>query len=117
MLKAFIQSYHLLDLKKKLLLIYLLNVTDIIFTKILLQTGYYLEANKFMERIVNNALASAVVKVFLPALLIIYICSRLNKATDSQLKKSNCLISGLLIAYSGINLMHILWFMLLPVWC
>ncbi|WP_367303032.1 DUF5658 family protein [Clostridium baratii] len=44
-------------------LLYFLNVTDIIFTLLLLQTGMFKEGNRVMVNIVENPTLSFIVKV------------------------------------------------------
>ena len=50
---AFIKNYEIESMKKKFILLYLLNVTDIIFTLLLLQTGYFSEVN-FYDMLFSN---------------------------------------------------------------
>jgi hypothetical protein len=49
---AFIKNYSLDNIKNKLLMLYILNVTDIVFTLLLLSTGFYMEANGLMSNAV-----------------------------------------------------------------
>ncbi|AKL96004.1 hypothetical protein CACET_c25590 [Clostridium aceticum] len=112
---TFIKNCSLESIKSKLLILYLLNVTDIIFTLLLLRTGLYIEINAFMASVVESPIASLLLKIILPAVLLIMIYFRIQKATAEQLKKSNLLISGAIAVYALINLSHLLWFAILPV--
>lgn len=102
-LKTF--SYEII--KKKLQILYILNVSDIILTLLLLKTGLFKEANGAMVNIVENPVASILLKVGLVGALIYYIIKRIAKATEKQLKISNYIISCALGIYSIINLMHL----------
>ena len=111
----FIKDYSLDNIKNKLALLYILNLTDIIFTIILVNTGYYFEANFLMENVIKSYSASFLMKVVLPGILLLYIYLRMQSATEYQLKISNILISFATGLYATINAFHILWFILLPV--
>lgn len=106
---AFIRNYSLRNIKIKLFILYILNTTDIIFTLFLLSTGFFKEANILMIETVQNPLLSVLIKIILPALLLIIIYFRMRNATDRQLKKSNILINGVIILYTLINISHIVY--------
>lgn len=110
---AFLKKYDFEIVKKKLILLYLLNISDIIFTLILLNTGFYMEVNFLMKTAVQNPLASFALKAILPGILIIYLFIRMQKATDKQLKQSNFIINCAIIIYLLINISHLLWVALL----
>lgn len=112
---AFIKNYSLEVIKKKFILLYLLNVTDIIFTVLLLQTGYFEEVNVFMVNAVSNPLTGMLLKVVLPAFLLFFIYRRIKKADLSQLKASNIAVNISLTIYTLVNISHIIWVALLPV--
>jgi hypothetical protein len=112
---AFIKNYSLDNIKNKLLMLYILNVTDIVFTLLLLSTGFYMEANGLMSNAVQSPAASIALKVILPAVLFICVYFRMHKATLQQLKKSNFLITGATVLYALINLSHLVWFCILPI--
>jgi len=106
---AFIKSYDLASIKKKFILLYLLNVADIVFTVSLLQTGYFQEVNILMAKAVNNPVASILLKVILPAVLLIYIYNRIKDADPSQLRASNIAVNISLTIYTLVNLSHLVW--------
>lgn len=112
---TFIKNYCLSNIKDKLLLLYILNITDIIFTLLLVRTGFYMEANALMAKVVQSPSISLAIKIILPALILITVYYRMQKANDQQLKKSNLLINMATALYVIINVSHILWFALIPV--
>lgn len=111
---AFIKKYNIETLKKKFIILYLLNVTDIIFTLLLLKTGYFEEVNLFMAKAVQSPLISLLLKVLLPAVLLIYIYRSIREADEAQLKVSNIAVNVSLSIYSFVNLTHLVWTALLP---
>jgi len=106
---AFIKNYSLPVIKKKFILLYLLNVTDIIFTVLLLKTGYFQEANILLAKALNNPLLSLLLKIILPAVLLIYIYKQIKDADSSQLRASNVAVNISLTIYSLVNLSHLVW--------
>ena len=93
----------------KCIVLYILNVTDIIFTYKLLDTGEFIEANGIMNMIIPNKLITIIVKVFIVLFLLIYLYIRLKEADETQKKICNILITMLLIFYTLINVSHIYW--------
>ncbi len=96
-------------IKAKLLCIYALNVTDLLFTWFLLKTGCFVEANVFMQGIISSSFFSILCKVVLPLFLLGLLSFRLNKATFKQLVKANFLINICMIGYFTLNISHIIW--------
>jgi len=111
---AFIKDYKLVVMKKKFLLLYLLNVSDIIFTVLLLQTGYFEEVNVFMVNAVRSPIASILLKIILPAILLYLIYNRMKDSDQVQLKAANIAVNIALTIYVLVNLSHIVWTALLP---
>ncbi|WP_347452271.1 DUF5658 family protein [Clostridium baratii] len=103
----FIKEYSYENIKKKIQLLYFFNVTDIIFTLLLLKTGIFKEANGVMVNIVENPVLSIIIKVIIIGLLLYYLIKRMLMATNKQLYVSNYIISVALGIYTIINLMHI----------
>lgn len=104
---SFMRDYRLVRLKIKFLIIYMLNVTDIAFTVLLLNTGYYREANTVMIKVVQSQLSSLLVKILMPAFLLLLLYYRMQSANENQLKKSNYLINGMVVFYAMINAFHL----------
>lgn len=105
----FLQTYNLINFRYKLLTLYFLNVLDILLTKFLLNTGSFMEINPFMINIVNNSLKVLLLKILLPAILLLFLNKRINDASIKQLKISHKLINIMLIFYTSINMSHIFW--------
>jgi len=112
---AFIKNYELKNIRKKLTILYILNVTDIVFTLVLLQTGYFKEVNIFMQNIVESPLISFLLKIILPAILLFILYKRISLASKRQLYKANIGITISLTLYALVNLSHLIWTALLPV--
>lgn len=105
----FITNYSLENIKHKLLILYLLNVTDIIFTLLLLSTGLFIEANVLMAKAVDSLFASFILKFILPAALISYLYIRMKKASENQLKRSNIVLNAATAVYALINIFHLIY--------
>ena len=90
-------------LTKRLLMLYALNVTDWIFTLILVNTGYFYEANLFMNYAISN--------IWLGALLKCILCvnNRMTSANKKQLSIAKKLINVIILYYIIINSSHIMW--------
>lgn len=95
--------------RTKLIWIYILNVTDMLFTWFLLRTGCFVEANFLMKDIISSGFFSVVFKVVLPFLLLSLLSFRMRKASAKQLEKANLLINLCMIGYFAINVSHIFW--------
>ena len=95
---------------KKLIALYLLNITDIIFTIFLINTGMFLEVNAVMATLVNNKqLLVIVIKIVIPLIMLLVVYQRMKKATEKQLYQSNIIINAFLIFYGLINISHVVW--------
>ncbi|WP_420797487.1 DUF5658 family protein [Clostridium chrysemydis] len=101
-------SVHITKFKLKLL--YILNVFDIIFTLLLLETGIFKEANLFMRNIVESPILSIFIKIVLVFFLIKYLLIRIEGANLKQLKISNYILNFTLAIYIAIIISHIFYF-------
>ena len=110
----FIKQTSLIHIKVRLILLYILNVSDILLTLLLIRTGFIVEANPLMASMIKNNFATFLVKGIIPALLFIYLYYRLQSATPKMIKLTNRCIFVLLGFYFIINCLHLLWFILLP---
>ena len=110
----FMKQYQLPNLKLKLILLYLLNLTDIIFTVFLLKTGVIIETNPLMAIILKSELYTFFIKGVLPALLFLYLYMRLKTASLHMVRLTNYCLLALLCFYLSINLLHLIWFICLP---
>ncbi|MBU3189348.1 hypothetical protein KPL51_07225 [Clostridium bowmanii] len=108
----FIKTYTYENIKYKLLILYLLNVTDILFTVLLLSTGLFAEANFLMVKAIQSPSTSFILKIVLPAVLLLYIYIRMKNASELQLKQSNIILNIITGVYILINIFHLIWFFL-----
>jgi hypothetical protein len=98
------------SIKKKLIAIYILNVTDIIFTIFLVNTSMFLEVNAIMATFVNNRqFLSILIKIVIPLVLLLRVYQRMKDATEKQLYQSNIIVNACLIFYGLINISHVVW--------
>ncbi|HKL79141.1 MAG TPA: DUF5658 family protein [Mobilitalea sp.] len=112
---TFIKCHNLVSIRKKLILLYLLNVTDILFTLVLLKTGFFSEVNIFMVNAVKNPALSLLLKIVFPAFLLYYLYKRICSSDCSQLKATNIGINISLSIYVLVNISHLVWVAMLPV--
>ncbi|MDF2484756.1 MAG: hypothetical protein K0R46_924 [Herbinix sp.] len=110
----FIKNYNLSVLKKKYILLYVLNLTDIIFTILLLQTGYFREVNLIMAKAVEHPVACISFKAILPALLLGYVYRCIKEGGEEQHRISNIAVNISLSVYAFVNLSHLVWSAMLP---
>jgi len=105
-----LKTSDLYSIRRKLTILYILNVSDIIFTILLINTGMFLEVNTVMAPFVNNRqLLSLIIKVLIPFVVLIWVYQRMKDATEKQLYQSNIIINGCLIFYGLINISHVVW--------
>lgn len=108
-MKSFIMNSSFNSVKKKLILVYFFNVTDIIFTYYLLSTGDFTEANFLLRGAIDNTWLTLFIKIVVTFVLIIYLLKRMQHANLKQLRICNVLINILLLFYILINMGHIFW--------
>lgn len=94
--------------KQKLIILYILNITDLFFTQYLLSTGFFSEANGIMQPIVDKPIAWLVKGVLL-LLILIYWYKRSAYSNDIQFKRSMKVLSIGIIFYILINISHIIY--------
>ena len=111
---AFIKNYELHSIRKKMIILYVLNLTDITFTLLLLQTGFFTEVNILMVNAVKNPVAGILLKTILPAVLLYYLYKRICCIDTAQLKAANIGINISLALYVLVNLSHLVWLSMLP---
>ncbi|MGL4107022.1 DUF5658 family protein [Clostridium sp. LP20] len=113
-MKPFIKNYTLENIKKKFILLYALNVSDIVLTLILYRTGLFEEANGFMAGIITNEFTALLIKIIIPGILLIALYYRMQDATETQLRKGNIIFNIATCVYLVINISHVVWIALLP---
>lgn len=91
----------------KLTLLYILNALDIVFTFGLLKTGLFKEVNSIMVNVVDDPFLSIIIKLIIPAFLIIYILVRLEDLPESNMKLCHICVNVVLFIYTLIALMHL----------
>lgn len=101
-------SNPLNKLKYFLNVVYILNITDLIFTKLLLKygNGLFKEANPFLAPIINTNIVTFSKVIFL-AITFIYWYKRSFKSNAKQLAASLLVAKIFIVVYSLINLLHI----------
>ena len=109
----FIKQYQLPNLRLKLILLYLLNISDIILTLLLLETGIIMEANPIMSEVMESNLFTFIIKGVLPAILFIYLYVTLKTASIEMIRLTNYCLLSLLGFYLSINCLHLIWFICL----
>lgn len=112
---TFIKSHSLDTIRKKLIILYLLNVTDILFTLALLRTGFFMEVNIFMTNAVENPALSLFLKIIFPAALLYFLYKKISISDAGQLRAANIGVLISLTIYTLVNLSHLMWVALLPV--
>lgn len=112
---TFIKTYDLTNIKRKFQLLYALNVSDIIITLFLYNTGLFEEANSLMAAMIDSNILSLGVKLLIPGALLYFLHYRIQSATISQLNKSNIILNIAILGYVIVNLMHLMWIILLPI--
>lgn len=96
----------------RLAIIYALNVSDYIFTLILLQSGMFREINPLLSAPINNFWGFAL-KCLVPFALLLYLRYRLRNVSERQLKPVRYILNGAIGIYSVINIFHICWLILM----
>ena len=98
----------------RLLSLYALNVTDYIFTLILLSSGLFVEANPIMSTPING-FGGFALKCILPLILLTYLHIRFCISDPKHPKTTRFLLNSILVYYTAINVFHIFWLICLAV--
>lgn len=106
---SFSISKELHTIRNKFILLYILNITDIIFTLLLIETGMFQEVNFFMQPIIQNKPIILFLKAIVPLLLLFYVYIRMHKATQKQILQATIIIDLCLFFYLIINCSHVVW--------
>lgn len=99
-------------LRIRMMLLYALNILDMVVTKFLLQTGKFREMNPVMVLALQSDWATLVLKLLLPALLMVYLNRRLRVLDARHLKLSVRALEVLIAAYCVVSMLH-LWLYLI----
>lgn len=99
--------------KKRLFLLFMLNMSDWVCTLALLSTGYFEEANPLMRNIIASPMLGFAVKILLPLLFISFALSKVNNADSKQILVSNNIALFGVSVYLLLNIYHIICFTIL----
>ncbi len=100
-------------LKRKLYVVYLLNVLDWICTVLLLSTGAFYEANPIANTFIGNISLGLLIKCIIPLVVIFIVAKFMHILDMPQLKVADMVISFGLTVYIAITLDHLINFILL----
>jgi len=110
----FIKEYNVKNIRRKLTILYFLNVSDILFTLALLRTGLFRETNILMAEVVKSPIISIILKVIFPAVLLYFLYKKIRHMDYDELKAANIGLIISLTVYLLVNLSHIIWVAMLP---
>lgn len=99
--------------KRRLTLLFMLNVSDWICTLSLLSTGYFKEANPIMRNVVESISLGFAVKILLPLGLILLAVKKVSNAEPRQILIANNIILAGVSIYTLLNLYHLFCFSIL----
>ncbi|WP_414632865.1 DUF5658 family protein [Clostridium sp. UBA5988] len=94
-------------INKKLLLLYTLNISDVIFTIILINSKYFVEGNPLMASFFKVPIYAFLIKLIFPGLLLFFVYIVINHNPQKQFTFSNRLINLALIPYMLVNILHL----------
>lgn len=98
---------------KKLILIYLLNVSDWVCTVALLHTGLFYEANPLAQQFIGSIPLGLLIKCVLPAAAITVVAVLLRYLNAKELSSADNIIAFVLVFYLFISVDHIINFTVL----
>lgn len=103
-----IKSTDIITQRYKLFFFYILNLWDILFTQfvILNMPDVFVEINPIMAPIIETEYA-LLIKVLVPALLLIFWNYKYKKATEKQKKIANIFINIITTFFILINILHL----------
>lgn len=96
--------------KKRLFLLFILNLSDWVCTLTLVSTGIFEEANPLMKSVIAQPLIGFLVKAAVPLIMIFAAVARLKEADEKQILISNRVCLCGVSVYLLINIYHILCF-------
>ncbi len=96
------------SLDNRLALIYFLNLSDYLFTLVLISSGLFIEANPLLSLNIDG-LGGFLAKCILPLLLIFYIRSRFVNNPTKHIFAAKLMLDILLCFYFFINCFHLFW--------
>lgn len=103
-----IKNNTIFTVRKRFILLYILNFTDAVFTRTLLKTGVFMEANPVMSKIAYSNFKMIIVKILIPLILLLVVYNRMKKSSINLLIISNRILLPVIIFYFLINVVHII---------
>ena len=91
-----------------LILIYILNIFDYLFTLVLVSSGLFIEANPFLSTDIQG-IGGFILKFALPLILLSYLHIRFSVSTVKSEKAVKILLYLMLSYYVIINAFHVFW--------
>lgn len=98
---------------QRLFFLYFLNLVDWLCTEALLSSGRFYEANPIMSPVLNSFGYTILIKGLLPLALVILCAVVFKLAQVEESRFANVMLNFGIIAYSLVNLWHIVNFLLL----
>lgn len=92
----------------KLIILYALNITDYLFTLVLISSGLFIEANPVLQMQIEGV-GGFVLKCIVPLALLLYLHMRFLAGKPKHERTVKILLNSILIYYIAINIMHIFW--------
>ncbi len=93
----------------RMFIIYILNLTDYLFTLVLISSGLFFEANPLLSYGINGT-AGFLAKCMLPLMLMLFIRLRIFNDPPERMIAVKLLLDVILAYYIVINSFHIFWF-------
>ena len=102
-----------IKIKKKvlytnLIILYMLNISDLLFTKFLLGKApeLFFEANVLLKQVIYGNVMPYILKIWFMAMLLIFWYSRTKHDDPKQLKKSILISRIAVMIYGVVNILH-----------
>lgn len=96
----------------RLVIIYALNVSDYIFTLILLESGLFTEINPILSMPINN-FWGFILKCVVPLILLLFLRHRFRTVSEKQIKPIRYILDCTIGLYAIINIFHIFWIVMM----
>lgn len=96
-------------LNNKLILIFLFNVSDLLFTWLLVvkHHGLFIEVNPFAKEVINNLPLSLCLKLSIVLIVLSYLKSKIKSSNSKSLGIIKTTISLIITFYTVINIIHL----------
>lgn len=108
-----ITEIQVANCRRKLLLLFFLNLSDYFCTTTIIQYKGFEEINPIMIYLLEKPMFCFMIKCVLPLLLVGYIFYAIKNASDNLIFIVNIVMLIVVVFYSLINIMHIINFIVL----